>query len=256
MPALDFSDAPAISYGDVPLTVADRLAAVGTWRGRMVNEFISARVFAGLIPQMMAAEIAPEHIQAVAAMIAEELNHARLCAGVLKGLGGVPAASLPALPPVPTHDEVGPLEALVRNILSICCLSETVAVALIGAERLETGPPEIVATLKEILGEEVGHARFGWRLLDELAPRFDAELRQRLGDYLITAFVHLCEHELAHLPPLGAPSPEAASVGVCDGNDARRLFFETIKTVIVPGLEKRQLPGAAAWTAAQQVNPV
>ena len=208
----------------------------------------------GLIPQMMAADIPAEHIRAVASMVSEELNHASLCAGVLKGVGGVPMAELPELPPVATHPGVEPLEALLRNILSICCMSETVAVALIGAERLESGPPAIEATLKQILGEEVGHARFGWRLLDELGPRINDTLRGDLSDYLVTALVHLCEHELAHLPPNSAPSVAAASVGVCDGNDARRLFFETIETVIVPGLEKRGLRGQDAWAAAQQIR--
>ena len=71
------------------------------------------------------------------------------------------------------------------------------------------------------------------------------------GDYLITAFEHLVEHELAHLPAIASPSKAAAAVGVCDGNEARRLFFETIETVIVPGLEKRGFPAGAAWSQAR-----
>jgi hypothetical protein len=254
MPSLDLRDVPSIPINGIELSETDRHAAFGTWKGRMVNEFISARVFAALIPQMMAADIPAVHITTVSNMIAEELSHARLCAGVLLGLGGDPVAQLPALPPVATHPEVEPLEALLRNILSICCLSETVAVALIGAERLDSGPEPIEHTLKEILGEEVGHARFGWRLLDELKPRIDEPMRDRLSDYLVTALQHLEEHELAHLPPMAAPSRAAAAVGVCDGNQARRLFFETVETVIIPGLEKRNFRAQAAWAACQTIT--
>ncbi len=235
------------------LTEADRSAAIGTWRGRMVNEHISARVFAGLLPQMMAAEIDPSAQAEVAAMIAEELRHAVQCAAVVHALGGEAVAELPPLPPVPDHPEVSPFEAVLRNVLSIACLSETIAVSLIGKERLEVGPPAFERLLGQILADEVGHARFGWRLLDAVAPRLDDALRLRLGDYLITAFVHLRDHELAHLPEHAAPSRLAESLGVCDGADARRLFFDTVGKVIVPGLERRGLHGAAAWQAAQAI---
>jgi hypothetical protein len=234
----------------------EKAAALGTWRGRMVNEHISARVFAGLIPQMMAAEIDPEHQQKVAEFIQEELRHAVQCASVVHAVGGEARAELPPLPPVPEHPGVSPLESFVRNLLSICCLSETIAVALIGAERIETGPPNFEELLKRILADEVGHARFGWKLLDELAPRIDDAMRTRLSDYLITALSHLEEHELAHLPPTAPPSAKAMAIGVCDGNDARRLFFQCVETVIVPGLEKRGLAGEAAWKAAQSLRTV
>ena len=236
--------------GAPALTERDRLAAVATWRGRMVNEHISARVFAALVPQMMAAEIDADRQAAVAAMIAEELRHAVLCAAAVHALGGEAVADVPPLAPVPLHEDAEPLEALVRNVLSIACLSETVAVALIDAEWHSTTPPELNAALKTILADEVGHARFGWALLDELEPRLDTAMRARLGDYLVAAFKHLVDHELAHLPPRASPSPEAECVGVCDGNDARRLFFKTVNEVIVPGLEKRGLPGKAAWDTA------
>ena len=243
------------------LTPADRAAAIETWRGRMINEHISARIFAGLIPQMMAAEVDPSAQAEVAKMIGEELRHGVQCAAVVHALGGQACADLPELLPVPEHTEVSPLEGFIRNLLSIACLSETVAVALIGRERLGTkasggpaGPECIEAILKQILADEVGHARFGWRLLDALGPRMDDAMRERLGDYLITAFAHLRDHELHHLPETAPPSPEAEALGVCHGLEARRLFYDTVASVIIPVLERRGLPGAAAWEAAQSLT--
>jgi len=229
------------------LTAEDRAFAIGTWRGRMVNEHVSARVFAALIPQMMAAGVRARLIAEVAAMIAEELRHGVQCAAMVHALGGEAVAEVPPLPSVPEHADAGALEALLRNVLSISCLSETVAVALIGAERETAGPPAMQETLTTILADEVGHARFGWRLLEELAPRLDDAIRARLGDYLVAGFRHLREHELAHLPPRPAPSPEAEAYGVCDGREARALFFETVRSVIVPGLEAFGIPAGRAW---------
>jgi hypothetical protein len=234
------------------LTDAEREVAVVTWRGRMVNEHVSARVFAGLVPQMMAAGVDVRLQLEVASMIQEELRHGVLCAAAVEALGGEARATLPKLQSVPSHDDCGALESLLRNVLSVCCLSETVAVALITAERLETRPAELQTALTEILGDEVGHARFGWRLLDELAPRIDEALRHRLGDYLPVAFLHLLHYELTHLPVQPTPPSEIMEAyGVCNGRDARALFYDTITSVIVPELQARGLPGESAWAVAR-----
>lgn len=244
---------PAAALRD--LDARARGSAIATWRGRMVNEYVSARVFTALAGQLDRASLlsaAPR----VHAMIAEEQRHGVLCAAVVEALGGDAVAEVPPLAAVPEHPDTGPLEAALRNILSISCLSETVAVALIDAERRTAGPPELAALLAEILADEVQHARAGWRLLTDLAPRLDAPLRERLSDWLVVAFAHLAEHELAHLPPRPAPSPAAEALGVCDGNAARALFFATLDQVIIPGLQAHGLDAAAAWQASQRIGPL
>jgi hypothetical protein len=233
------------------LDAVARESAVRTWRGRMVNEHGSARVFAALAGQLERAGIECTQVRA---MIAEEHRHGELCAAVVEALGGDAAAEVPPAPEVPAHADIDPLEAAVRGVLSVSCLSETVAVALIDAERRSAGPPALSRLLAEILADEVGHARAGWRLLERLAPRLRAGARARLSDYLVVAFAHLREHELAHLPPRPSPSPAAEAVGVCDGHAARRLFFATVEDVIVPGLQAHGLAAAAAWRAAQRFD--
>jgi hypothetical protein len=245
---------PVTLSGDVPLTEEDRARAIATWKGRMVNEHISARVFASLIPQMMKAGVDAEWQHEVAAMIQDELRHGQQCAAVVHALGGQALAELPPLADVPEHEDAGPLEAFLRNVIHISCMSETVAVALIRSEQQEVAPPEMAETLRQILGDEVRHARFGWRVLRALAPRIDEPMRKRLGQYLVIAFHHLREHELAHLPTEPVPSSAANEVGVCDGRDARRLFFDTVTQVIIPGLEKCRLPAQKAWEASFHVG--
>lgn len=230
-----------------------RAAAIATWRGRMINEHVSARVFTALTAQLGRAGLATQ-ARAASMMMADELHHAELCAAVVEALGGAARADLPALPAVPEHADADPLEAVLRNVLSISCLSETVAVALIDAERRGAGPPALADLLARILADEVGHARAGWRLLEDLAPRLRPALRARLGDYLVLAFAHLVEHELSHLPARPSPSAAAESIGVCDGHGARQLFFATIEQVIVPGLQAHGLDAVNAWRAAQRIG--
>ena len=229
-------------------------AAQTTWRGRMVNEHISAQVFAGLLPQLMRAGISAQRQAAIADMIADELRHARQCAQVLAGLGGEALAALPDLQNMPDHGDVQPLEAALRNVLSVCCLSETIAVALIQAERCEVDIPEIAEILRQILGDESQHARFGWTLLEECRDSIDPGMRKRLDAYLRLAFAHVEQHELRYLSPLSRDDAAGASVGVCDGAQARELFYATVNEVIVPQLARHGFAAHQAWAHRSSAN--
>lgn len=223
-----------------------RGAAIATWHGRMINEYSSAPVFAGLARQLAAADAAPALVAEVLKMADEEHHHGVLCGAVVEALGGQAVGTTHPEVPLPEHADVDRFEAVTRNLLSVCCLSETVAVALIGAERLEMPEGPLRALLSTILADEVGHARLGWRWLTAIQPQLDAERRARLGAYLAVAFDHLVTHELALLVPGGPVAPE---LGLCDGGAARTLFMATVTDVIVPRLEDLGLPARAAWDA-------
>jgi len=244
--ALDLREAARTIGVAVPSMPHLEAAAIETWRGRMVNEYASSRVFAALAEQLATAGLDAREVSAFAD---EERRHGVLCGAVVEALGGDARASLPAAPELPLHpDARTPIEAALRNVLSVCCLSETVAVALIGAERLEMSEGELRELLTSIWSDEVGHARFGWRLLANVAPTLDRATKERLGDYLEVAFAHLVEHELAHLPLSSRPPPEGAALGLCNGRDARALFFATVEEVIVPALDAHGLPARRAWS--------
>jgi hypothetical protein len=232
---------------DVP---ALRAAAIATWRGRMINEHSSARVFEELARQFAAARLY-ELADEVRDFASEERRHGVLCGAVVEALGGEALAQVTEGAAYPAHEDAEPLEAALRNMLSICCLSETVAVALIGAERLEMPEGELRELLTRIYSDEVGHSRFGWRILRWLAPSLDDATKERLGEYLEVAFAHLVEHELAHLPLSATPPPEGAVYGLCSGRDARALFFATVEEVIVPGLEAHGIPARRAWAESR-----
>lgn len=249
MPVLDLRDAAKRIRPHVPQLPHLREAAIGTWRGRMINEHSSARVFDGLAKQFDAAGLGPEIAAEVRGFADEERRHGVLCGAVVEALGGHAYAEIPEGEEYPAHEDAQtPLEAALRNMLSICCLSETVAVSLIGAERLEMPAGELRDLLTGIYADEVGHSRFGWRMLGVIAPSLDAAMKERLGDYLEVAFAHLEEHELSHLPESSVPPAEGVELGLCSGPDARRLFFDTVEEVIVPGLENFGIPARRAWS--------
>lgn len=233
------------------LTDAERAMAVRTWRGRMVNEYVSAGVWTVITRQLLDAGAAPDLVVASATATTDELRHAAQCAAVVVALGGEAVAPLPALDEVPAHEDAGRIEAVLRNLVSVGCMSETIAVSIIRAEHAELAAGPLADTLQGILADEIQHARLGWRALGVLLPHLDSAAKARLDRYLIDAFAHQVAYEVPKLPVLGAVRDELAQAGVCDGGFARQLFLDTIEQVIVPGLAGAGLAAHDAWTTAR-----
>lgn len=227
-----------------------RQRAIAGWRARMLNEHVSARVFAALVSQMMNAGIPAARQEAVATMICDELRHGRMCAAVVLALGGTPVIDLPSLPPVPEHRDAPPLEGLLRNVLSISCLSETVAVAMLTAERTWTHPL-LDDILKAILADEIRHARLGWSLLDDLYGQLTPNLCDRLSDYLAPAFALLRQ---THLPGHDDFTAEE-DITATPLSEPQSIFFDTVRDVIIPQLENHGFRAQRAWRASFVAPP-
>ena len=60
--------------------------------------------------------------------------------------------------------------------------------------------------------------------------------------------VNIAELRLYYFPEDSRPPPEGVALGLCSGSDARKLFFDTVEQVIVPGLEMHGIPAARAWS--------
>ena len=218
-----------------------------TWQGRMINEYGSAHVFEAIAEQLERAGYADEIVAECAEFADEERMHGVLCGAVVEALGGEALAPALRFEAVPEHLDVSLREAVLRNLISVSCLSETVAVSLIGAERVEMPAGALRDLLTKIYADEIGHARFGWRIVTSEVPGLDDAGKQRLSTYLRVAFGHLERHELAHLPVHACPPPGGAALGLCSGSEARELFYATVHQVIVPQLEATGLSAKRAW---------
>jgi len=233
------AQATGLAFDAAGLAPGARDAAIATWHARMLNEHASSRVFEGLALQLAALGWMDASAEA-AAFADEEVRHGVRCGAVVEALGGEARGVEADAEAFPRHpDAVSAREAALRNVLSIACLSETVAVALIGAERAAMPQGALRDLLTKIWADEIGHARFGWRVLDRVAPDLDEAERASLTGYLEVALEHLIEHELAHLP-IGFESPEGGdALGLCSGREARALFRATLDEVLLPALAQR-----------------
>jgi hypothetical protein len=247
MSQVDLREASRRQMPELPALDGLYASAALTWRGRMINEHTSARVFEGLASQLRAAGFDEARVAECAGFADEERRHGVLCGAVVEALGGQAIFEAQPSEEFPRHRAVDPREAIVRNLLSISCMSETIAVSLISAERLEMPSGDLRDLLETILADEIGHARFGWKIVSEEVVRMDAATRRRLDAYLVVALAHLEAHELAHINAKACPPAEGAALGLCNGSDARGLFYDTVTEVILPRLDDLGLRASEAW---------
>jgi hypothetical protein len=226
-----------------------RDAAIETWRARMMNEYGSSRVFTALSAQMQRAGFAQKDVLECAKFADEERRHGVLCGAVVESLGGVAAFEMVDCPALPEHEDTTSIVAVLRNAMSVGCMSETVAVSLIGAERLEMPEGEVRALLTLIWADEIGHARFGWHLLARTLRDLSPREREDLARYVPVALAHLDRHELAHLPDCEGPRGGEAW-GLCSGRSARMLYRATVNQIIVPRLRSMGIDAPALVSAA------
>ncbi|MCA9665923.1 MAG: hypothetical protein KC503_10060 [Myxococcales bacterium] len=241
------AEAPISGYSEEALEGARSL-----WRRRMVQEHNSSAVWAGVLPQLVEAEVTLDLKTAVLRAGLDELRHAALCAQVLRALGAEPEAEAElALTPVARHANCPALERPLRNLLFVGCLAETVAVAVTAEERQLARESYIVRVLEVLHADETTHGRLGWIVLRDQLPRLDETGRARLAAYLPVAFAYLERETLAAIPDAPVPPEpllsELHALGVSEAAAARTLFYQSIEHVIVPELEALGLGAERAW---------
>lgn len=235
------------AYSPLAIRIAE-----GTWRERMRHEHHSSCVFSRLLPQLIEAEAGLEYKTSVLRMAMDELHHAALCASVVRYLGGDPAIETSLVTePLPEHPGRSPRERLLRNVLFVSCLSETIATALLAEERERAREPRIARVVEQLSADESLHARLGWSLLGELGPSLDAEERAGIGRYLPIALGSI-EAKMHGAMPLGPALPagtqdELAALGSIGAVAAREILGACLEEVIVPRLEELGWPARSAW---------
>lgn len=223
--------------------------ARSTWRRRMAHEHQSSAVFSRLHPQLIEAEATIAIKVAVLESAIEELEHAVLAGQVAVLLGGEASLDVDlATEPLPEHEGCTPRERALRNAIFASCMSETVSVALLTAEREDTIEPAIRGVADRLLRDEIGHAKLGWLYLAETWPHLDDPEKRRTELYIPPALAHL-ERRMLEQMPLASPeairdetwNAELRALGVLPSHEARELFFETKRDVIVPQLRAHGL---------------
>ncbi|MFO0647960.1 MAG: hypothetical protein U0326_17100 [Polyangiales bacterium] len=175
-------------------------------------------------------------IVAVAARaVDDELRHAALCTEMAsKYLGRAvrPPADLPFAHP--SHPDASS-EALRRALYVIgqCALNETFASAYLELCLTDATAPIARAALRELLSDEVDHARVGWAFLSTVSPSTRAELD---GWLLPLAVCNLREWRALQLPDGHREVLRAHGVPARDA--VERCLRDALEAMVIPGFER------------------
>jgi hypothetical protein len=211
---------------------SDRAFIARQWLGRSGAEADSTRAFAWIAS--VCAKLGASEIAELARRAADdELRHGEICRRVALAYGSADA------PPSHSDERVDlrvpdNLELSVAlYIIESSCLSETIGAVAIEACLAASTAPLATAALRELLADEVHHARLGWAYL--AVPHHGGLHAAAIAEWL----PRLLEDMYAYWGALaGGPTPAAALAHGC-------LPRERVDELVTIAFEDIALPGFA-----------
>jgi hypothetical protein len=233
-----------------------RVAVAAAWRSRARNELSTSTLFASLTRSLVAVSAPLDIVRAAAAAVEDEVRHAEICATVARAYdpGGPPPAASPIVEAPHVESGGAPELAAVLFAVSQSCVNEGVACVYLQQCLADTERPLTRSAVRDILEDEIHHARFGWTLL--ASPFVRAEWRRGVGEALPTLLGRVADAWIRYDPSELAPIP--AGHGTILGHAMAGVVREAYDELILPGFDAVNIDTRAAreWMRAYPaLNP-
>jgi rubrerythrin len=165
------------------MDAADREVVALVWHGRANGERATAETFRIVADGLAALGAEPELTAMARRAVDDELRHAELCWRLAEYYAArtLPAPRVVALD-LPTYDGASDELRHTLHVTAQCCLNETTASAFLERCLRDATDKAARALLRELLSDEVEHARLGWAHL--ASPRLSTETRQAVASWL------------------------------------------------------------------------
>lgn len=213
----------------------ERAVVAAMWAFRARSENQAASRFARIAARLDALQ-APAQLRALARRsIDDERRHRARCAALAERFGHASlAAELGDSNEAPAP-EVAPSRLpnprrLTYELVAFCCLTESINAALLTHSFAQTSEPDSRAAVREILADEVQHARLGWAYL---AHETD---RAWLAEHFVAMLEATVPEELRDPRIQPDPSPALRAHGVFAQAELRAILTDCVDGVITPGL--------------------
>ena len=227
----------------------ERTLLANIWLSQCSTERRVARSFAVVHRALLALDADPGLVATAERAVDDEHRHAALCLEVASRYAGRALNAPTELPFAhPTHPSASNERVrLSLFVVGQCAFNETFASAYLDASLDAAQTPLARAAVRELLSDEIDHARIGWAF----AATLPSGERREVEDWLLPlAVCNLREWRAIELPALSreriAPHaiPERATV--------ERALLATIESVMIPGFERFGLSTRALrdWHAA------
>jgi hypothetical protein len=237
-------DDPSIDALDAELR--ERLGR--QWASRATAELRVASVFTVVSRGLLESGADPVVLHIAARAVSDEVRHAELCKRLAERYLG---RSIPWPPPgpvpMPRLDKAPSSLRPTLHAVAMGCINETVASAWLEASLKDASSPLARAALRELIADDIHHARLGWA---HLASSFVTnETRRDLGAWLprlLQAAALPWTRDARERIPEGVPAH-----GVPSQETTLSVLRSTLDAVILPGFESLGVPTRSAreWCA-------
>jgi hypothetical protein len=210
----------------------ERAVVAAMWAFRARSEDQAAARFVRIAAQLDVLAAHDSLRELARRSIDDERRHRSRCVALAERFGHAPLAG--ELVEAPTPEVAPPTWPVARRlayeIVAFCCLTESINAALLTRSYAEVSDPSSRAAIREILADEIQHARLGWAFL--------ARERQRewLAGYLPTMLDATVPAELLDPRIQPEPGPALRAHGVFGRDELRSILVECVDGVIAPGL--------------------
>lgn len=216
------------------------------WEERATAELRVASMFATIAREIFETGADPVVMKLVARAVSDEVRHAEICRLLAARYLDRDVAWPPPGPvPLPHHDRASDVLRPTLHIAAMCCINETLASAWLEACRADATAPLARAALRQLLTDDIDHARIGWAHL--ASSTVTREVRAQLAGWLPRLL------EASMLPWLeGAGDPSHAGFpaqGVPSSATTREVVTSTIRDVVLVGFDQLgvETSSARAW---------
>jgi hypothetical protein len=210
------------------------------WLERAAAERRVGEAFVVVHQALVEDDAAPEIAALAARAVDDERRHCELSIHVASRFAGRPLDAPARLElSVPSHPGAQRSVERTLHVFGHCALNETFASAVLEASLAATTGPLASAAIRELLSDELDHARIGWAHLASIS-----EARKRaLGPWVLS----LVQANLRtwRTTPREYPSDEAlVSQGALSRKLLETALRNALETLVIPGLQHVGLPTA------------
>jgi len=221
-----------------------------TWGFRTRAEIEATARFSRLADELAAVGAAPVVIEGAREAAADEARHRDLCAELAAKWGDSESIKHVAPNVRIGRNDMHPRDRLLWEMVSVCCIAETMNTSLMTRCLEVAKNEEIRKTLRELLRDEVRHARLGWAHLA-------AERAEGRGAFLADILPMMLEASIEPGFLTGehqSPWTDACfDYGELPWKELVHIFVDTLELVIFKGLDSMGIDTSKgrAWLSDQ-----
>ena len=216
------------------LSADEREIMTEVWLGRAANERRVSDSFGVVAEALKAVGANPAFITLAHRAVDDELRHAEICRAVAARFHGSalePPARLALV--VPPHPTASPELRHTLHIIGQSCFNETIASAVLEASIAGARAPLASAALRELLSDEVDHARLGWAHLASVSN----ELRAKVERW-IPALARGNLKMWRQTPRRYATSLALMEQGALSAETTEETLLSAIRDLVIPGFDQ------------------